>query len=86
MILQALSLRAGGTSGPAWIAGHGTALRAWYLYRHLMAAGLLGVLGFPALPVVFFFPPGLGLAVVENTRTVHVLDIDHRAQIYRPCY
>jgi mRNA-degrading endonuclease RelE of RelBE toxin-antitoxin system len=24
--------------------------------------------------------------VRENTRTVHVLDIDHRAQIYRPRY
>ena len=24
--------------------------------------------------------------VQENTRTVHVLDIDHRAQIYRPRY
>jgi mRNA interferase RelE/StbE len=24
--------------------------------------------------------------VGENTRTVHVLDIDHRAQIYRPRY
>jgi mRNA interferase RelE/StbE len=24
--------------------------------------------------------------VEENTRTVHVLDIDHRAQIYRPRY
>ena len=22
--------------------------------------------------------------IVENTRTVHVLDIDHRAEIYRP--